>query len=70
MTIEQFELNDYWRTITYDEKGRIIEWEDSTGERVLYSYDSNTLLAEVKIINPYTPKIVLLRKRKHNTWDK
>ena len=70
MATEKFELNDYWRTITYDERGRDIEWEDSTGQKVSYSYESNTSLAEVKIINPYTPKVVTPRRRKHNTWDK
>ena len=70
MATETFELNDYWRTITYDERGRAIEWEDSTGQKVSYSYESNTSLAKVKIINPYTPSVVTPRKRKHNTWDK
>ena len=70
MDTELFQLNDYWRTITYDKRGRIIEWNDSTGQKVSYSYESNTSLAKVKIINPYTPSVVTPRRRKHNTWDK
>ena len=69
--IEEYKNNNYWRTIEYDTLGRPIIWEDSTGQKVIYIYHSDSdTLGEVKEIVPYIPTVIIPRRRKYNTWDK
>jgi len=65
MRIEEYTAGNYFRKITYD--GDImIEWEDNWGNGEHYKLIEGKWIT----IKPYTPQIIIQRKRKHNTWDK
>ena len=65
MRVDLFTTGSYFRKITYvDDK--MVEWEDNYGNGEHYKLIDNKWTS----IKPYTPHIVIHRKRKNNTWDK
>jgi hypothetical protein len=65
MRVDLFTTGSYFRKITYvDDK--MVEWEDNYGNGEHYKLIDNKWTS----IKPYTPHIVIQRKRKNNTWDK
>ena len=65
MRIEEYKTEKYFRKITYVDNV-MVEWEDNYGNGEHYKLIDNKWTS----IKPYTPHIVIQRKRKHNTWDK
>ena len=65
MRVDLFTTGSYFRKITYvDDK--MVEWEDNYGNGEHYKLIDNKWTS----IKPYTPHIIIQRKRKNNTWDK
>jgi len=65
MKVDLFTTGNYFRKITYD--GDImVEWEDNWGNGEHYKLIDNKWTA----IKPYTPLVIIPRRRKSNTWDK
>jgi hypothetical protein len=65
MRIEEYKTINYFRKITY-EGNIMVEWEDNYGNGEHYK------LIEGKwtTLKPYTPLVIIPRRRKSNTWDK
>ena len=65
MRVDLFTTGSYFRKITYVDNV-MVEWEDNYGNGEHYKLIDNKWIS----IKPYTPHIVIQRKRKNNTWDK
>jgi len=66
MRIDKFTEGSYYRKITYDSNNRMVEWKDNYGNGEHYKLIDDRWTA----IKPYTPQIIIQRRRKYNTWDK
>ena len=65
MKVDLFTTGSYFRKITYV-NNVMVEWEDNYGNGEHYKL----IDGQWKALKPYTPLIIIQRKRKHNTWDK
>ena len=65
MKIDLYTSGSYFRKITY-ENNIMIEWEDNYGNGEHYKL----IEGKWKTIKPYTPQVIIQRKRKNNFWDK
>lgn len=65
MRIEEYTTGSYFRKITYEDN-TMVEWEDNWGNGEHYKL----IDGQWKALKPYTPQVIIQRKRKHNTWDK